>query len=156
MPDVLLINPAWGGQVSRRGSRYNRRWPPLDLLNLAGLLRADGATVELADARAVPTAPAVLRAMAARADTVFITSSPLDRWQCPNLELEYFSQTCRELSHPRLVLLGVHGTVAPAGMLDRPPGPGPWCAARVKTPRPWPVAPTSPRCPARPGCIRAN
>ena len=137
MPDVLLINPAWGGQVSRRGSRHNRRWPPLDLLNLAALLRADGATVDLADARAVPTAPAVLRAMAARADTVFITSSPLDRWQCPNLELDSFSQTCRDLSHPRLVLLGVHGTVAPGEMLG---ATGAWTLVRGESENAAPLA----------------
>jgi len=137
MPDVLLINPAWGGQVSRRGSRYNRRWPPLDLLNLAALLRADGATVDLADARAVPTAPAVLRAMAARADTVFITSSPLDRWQCPNLEVEAFGRMCRELAHPRLVLLGVHGTVQPAEMLG---ATGAWTLVRGESENAAPLA----------------
>ncbi len=118
MPDVVLINPAWGGAVSKRGSRYNRRWPPLDLLNLAALLRAQGATVELLDARAVPTSPTVLKAVAARADTAFITSSPLDRWQCPNLELDAFGALARGLGHPRLVVLGVHGTVQPAEVLE--------------------------------------
>lgn len=137
MPDVLLINPAWGGQVSRRGSRYNRRWPPLDLLNLAALLRAQGATVDLADARAVPTAPAVLKALAGRADTVFITSSPLDRWQCPNLELGSFNQLTRYLAHPRLVLLGVHGTVAPAEMLK---AGGAWTLVRGESENAAPLA----------------
>ncbi|MBU1275310.1 MAG: B12-binding domain-containing radical SAM protein [Proteobacteria bacterium] len=137
MPDVLLINPAWGGQVSRRGSRHNRRWPPLDLLNLAALLRAQGATVELADARAVPTAPAVLKALAARADTVYLTSSPLDRWQCPNLELESFHKLVHYLDHPRLVLLGVHGTVQPAEMLA---ATGAWTLVRGESENAAPLA----------------
>ncbi len=127
MPDVLLINPAWGGMVSRRGSRYNRRWPPLDLLNLAALLRRQGASVELMDARAVPTAPRVLRAVAARAEMVFLTSSPLDRWQCPNLELAAFAGLARQLQHPRLVVLGVHGTVRPAEVLA---ASGAWALVR--------------------------
>eukprot|EP01022_Parablepharisma_sp_SALTPOND_P017263 TRINITY_DN2725_c0_g1_i5.p1 TRINITY_DN2725_c0_g1~~TRINITY_DN2725_c0_g1_i5.p1 ORF type:complete len:444 (-),score=202.75 TRINITY_DN2725_c0_g1_i5:614-1945(-) len=127
MPDVVLINPAWGGAVSKRGSRYNRRWPPLDLLNLAALLRTRGATVELLDARAVPTSPTVLKAVAARADIAFITSSPLDRWQCPNLELAAFGELARGLAHPRLVVLGVHGTVQPAEVLA---ASGAWALVR--------------------------
>ncbi|MCF8034333.1 MAG: B12-binding domain-containing radical SAM protein [Desulfarculaceae bacterium] len=117
MPDVVLINPAWEGAVSRKGKRHNRRWPPLDLLNLAALLRAQGATVELVDARAVPTSPSVIKALASRADTAVITSSPLDRWQCPNLELAAFGELARGLEHPGLVVLGVHGTVDPAEVL---------------------------------------
>lgn len=119
MPDVLLINPAWGGIVSRRGSRYNRRWPPLDLLNLAALLRAQGATVKLIDARTVSTSPNGLSAAAAKAGMVLITSSPLDRWQCPNLELDEFQTLVRRLAHPRLVISGVQGTLLPQEMLQQ-------------------------------------
>ena len=110
MPEVLLINPSWDGRISKRGGRFNRSWPPLDLLNLAALLKAQGATVELADARAIAIPPSKLKAMAGRAEMVFLTSSPLDRWQCPNLEVESFNQLARFLAHPKLVLLGVHGT----------------------------------------------
>ncbi|MCB2228781.1 MAG: radical SAM protein [Desulfarculaceae bacterium] len=127
MPDVVLINPSWGGAVSKRGNRYNRRWPPLDLLNLAAILRAQGATVELIDARAVPTSPSVIKALAARADTAFITSSPLDRWQCPNLELAAFDELAQSLNHPGLVVLGVHGTVSPKEVLE---ATGAWALVR--------------------------
>ncbi|BEQ17042.1 B12-binding domain-containing radical SAM protein [Desulfoferula mesophila] len=130
MPDVLLINPAWG-------DRRPRRWPPLDLLGLAALLRGQGATVELADARAVPTAPAALKALAARADTVFITSSPLDRWQRPHLDTRGFAQTCRGLDHPRVVLLGVHGTLSPAEMLA---ATGAWTLVRGESEQAAPLA----------------
>ena len=119
MVQVLLINPAWPGLVSRRGQRYNRAWPPLDLLNCAALLQRQGLSVELADARARPLSPAYLRRRAREADWVVITSSPLDRWQCPNLELEYFLDLARGLEHPRLVICGVHGTVEPGPVLGR-------------------------------------
>jgi len=46
-----LINPSWPGLVSARGGRYNRSWPPLDLLNCAALMRRNGLETELADAR---------------------------------------------------------------------------------------------------------
>ncbi len=117
MARILFINPAWGGRVSRRGARHNRRWPPLDLLNCAALARAQGHRVALADARALPYRGEDLRRLAARADMVFLTSSPLDRWQCPNLEVERLWELARGLEHPRLVLLGAHGTLLPARSL---------------------------------------
>lgn len=40
---ILLFNPSWGGWVS--GGRYNRRWFPLDLLNVAAILPGDGHAV---------------------------------------------------------------------------------------------------------------
>ncbi len=119
MARVLFINPAWPGLVSRRGRRYNRAWPPLDLLNCAALVREQGFGVELADARARPLSPAYLRRLARRADWVVLSSSPLDRWQCPNLELEHFLDLARGLQHPRLVICGVHGTLAPEAVLRR-------------------------------------
>lgn len=127
MSEVLLINPAWGGAVSRRGGRHNRRWPPLDLLNCAALLRRQGLGVRLLDARARPTSLAAMRAAARRADLVLITSSPLDRWQCPNLELERFTALARGLAHPRLVVCGVHGTLRPGEVLAQT---GAWALLR--------------------------
>ncbi len=119
MTRVLFINPGWSGLVSRRGRHYNRAWPPLDLLNCAALVREPGLEVELADARARPLSPAYLRRRAREADWVVLTSSPLDRWQCPNLELELFLDLARGLGHPRLLICGVHGTLAPEVVLRR-------------------------------------
>lgn len=127
MSEILLINPSWGGGVSRRGGRHNRRWPPLDLLNCAALLRGQGLEVRLIDARAVPTGLKEMRAAARGAKMVFLTSSPLDRWQCPNLELESFCALARELHHPRLVILGVHGTLLPQRLLQET---GAWALVR--------------------------
>ncbi len=73
--------------------------------------------VRLIDARAVPTGLEEMRAAARGARMVFITSSPLDRWQCPNLELDSFTRLARDLAHPRLVILGIHGTLLPEKLL---------------------------------------
>ena len=53
-----------------------------------------------------------------KADLVFVTSTPLDRWQCPNLEFTDFltflsSLSCRE----KIYLLGAHGTLDPEAVL---------------------------------------
>ena len=40
-----------------RSQRYNRRWPPLDMLNLAAILQNNGHIVVLYDARADGLSP---------------------------------------------------------------------------------------------------
>lgn len=113
--NILLLNPSWGGRV--RAQRYNRGWPPLDLLNLASLLQRQGHRVRLADARAGGLSPAALPAFAAQADRVVVTSSPLDRWQCPNLDLAPLVAWTRAVPQQKLILSGVHGTLFPAEMM---------------------------------------
>jgi len=51
---------------------------------------------------------------------VMVTSSALDRWQCPTLELALLVAVMRRLrgETPKLYLLGFHGTVHPEAMLE--------------------------------------
>ena len=114
---VLLVNPSWDGLVSRKGRRFNRVWPPLELLNCAALLEQDGVSVSLIDARAVPTSLDAIRKAAAQHDLAFVTSSPIDRWQCPNLDLDPFLAVTAQVDSARLFVLGAHGTVAPEALL---------------------------------------
>lgn len=114
---VLLVNPSWDGLISGRGRRYNRAWPPLDLLNCAALLEQDGHRVDLLDARAHWIAPQEIGRKARGYDRVFVTSSPMDRWQCPNIDTDKFLLTTNELPADRTVVLGVHGTVMPEQFL---------------------------------------
>ena len=114
---VLLVNPSWDGLVSPKGRRFNRAWPPLDLLNCAAMLEQDGATVTLMDARAAPIALDAIHRAAASHDLVFVTSSPIDRWQCPNLDLAPFLSVTAQADPARLYVMGSHGTVAPEQLL---------------------------------------
>jgi len=114
---VLLVNPGWDGLVSRKGRRFNRAWPPLDLLNCAAILEQDGVEVNLIDARASPVMPGVIHQAASEHDLVFVTSSPIDRWQCPNLDLGNFLEVTRLVDRKRLHVMGSHGTVAPDEVL---------------------------------------
>jgi len=114
--NLLLINPDLGaGQ--RAAKRYRRAWPPLDLLTMAALLRREGHAVRLIDARAARTSAASIRRAAAEADLVLLQTSPLDRWQCPDLDLGGLWPLVRSPPLDRLILAGAHGTLKPDFML---------------------------------------
>ena len=101
-----------------RSQRYNRRWPPLDMLNLAAILQNQGHFVVLHDARAVGLSPERLSRLTADADRVVVDTSPLDRWQCPNLDLTHLVRLTRSIPAEKLILCGVHGTLFPSRMTE--------------------------------------
>ena len=101
-----------------RSQRYNRRWPPLDMLNLAAILQNHGHFVVLHDARAVGLSPERLSRLTADADRVVVDTSPLDRWQCPNLDLTHLVRLTRSIPAEKLILCGVHGTLFPSRMTE--------------------------------------
>jgi len=113
----LLINPKWDGLVGR-DRRYNRPWPPLSLLYCASLLREAGHEVSLIDGRADRHDRTRIDVAAAGADWIILTSSPLDRWQCPNLDVDSFFSFAKSLPEEKLVLCGVHGTIFPDKILE--------------------------------------
>ncbi|MFH1090945.1 MAG: radical SAM protein [Pseudomonadota bacterium] len=109
---VLLINPAWG----RSGlgiRRYQRAWPPLDLLTAAALLRRHGHEPSLVDLRAARISPAELQAQAAEADLILLQTTPIDRWQCPDLNWEALLGLALRLPEEKTVIAGAHGTLRP-------------------------------------------
>ena len=116
---VLLINPSWEGVFSTKGNRFNRPWPPLDLLNCAALLEKDGIEVRLIDARANAINIEQIAHIATSFDKTFVTTSPIDRWQCPNIDINPFLKLIHVLPKEELYIMGVHGTVCPSEMLDQ-------------------------------------
>jgi anaerobic magnesium-protoporphyrin IX monomethyl ester cyclase len=115
--NVLLINPLWpGGRIGAR--RYQRAWPPLDLLNLASLLRERGHEPRLIDARAMRVEWSEISRAARAADLVVLQTTPLDRWQCPDLNWDALKVMAGWLPVKKLVLAGAHGTVAPELILE--------------------------------------
>src|SRR5208337_1512350 len=101
-----------------RSQRYNRCWPPLDMLNLAAILQNYGHFVVLHDARADGLSPNRLCRLTAAADRVIVNTSPLDRWQCPNLDLTHLVRLTRSIPQEKLILCGVHGTLFPSRMAE--------------------------------------
>ena len=116
---VVLINPGQTGVVNPRGGIYNRVWPPLDLATTAAWLENDGHRVSIVDANAEGLSPAEVAARVGGAGQAFVTSSSLDRWQCPHLDLRPFLETVKAVRSvvPEVFVLGSHGTVRPEALL---------------------------------------
>lgn len=114
---ILLINPGWGGLISPKGRRFNRAWPPLSLLICASLLEKAGLRVNIVDGRVDPEWRQKSVRLAGESGWIGLTSSPLDRWQCPNLEVDSFLQYAKALPPEKLLIMGAHGSLFPREML---------------------------------------
>ncbi len=116
---VLLINPSQVDLVNKKGRIYNRIWTPLDLANCGALLEKEGIDVSILDANAEQLGPGEVSKRAAGYDKVFITSTSLDRWQCPYLDIDPFLKTVDAVKDvtPEVYVAGSHGTVRPVEIL---------------------------------------
>ena len=95
------------------GATHKRYWIPLEFLNVIGLLRREGVYCKL-------ILPQEAKRLAGDSSArFFITTTPIDLWQCPALSLpKYFFQFCRNLSRQNeLYVSGYHGTICPELML---------------------------------------
>lgn len=116
---ILLVKPCWPYPVGKNDLIHNRIWPPLSLANCAALLEKDGHQVTILDAHMKRLSPLKVSVLADGFDKVFITSSSLDRWECPNLDLEPFIETTKKIrkNTEELYVMGYHGTVKPEEIL---------------------------------------
>ncbi len=116
---VLLVNPYQVDLVQKKGRIYTRVWTPLDLAYSAAVLERAGIQAAVLDANALRLSPGEVARAARSYDKVFITSTSLDRWQCPHLDLLPFFRTVEALRQaaPEVYVMGSHGTVKPAEML---------------------------------------
>lgn len=116
---ILIVNPLQVQLVNSRGKMYNRVWPPLSEANCAALLEEEGHEVVIVDAHAERLNAVGVARRAAGFDKIFITSSSLERWQCPVIDLHPFLsyvKAVREVND-EVYITGVHGTVRPEEML---------------------------------------
>lgn len=113
---IALINPCWDYPVTKKGSLYNRIWPPLDLLNAANLLEKNGFNPVLIDANADRLTPQEIVNKIADFDKIFINMSQLDRWQCPNINLQPVLAITKLLKN--FYLIGAQPTVRPEEILE--------------------------------------
>jgi anaerobic magnesium-protoporphyrin IX monomethyl ester cyclase len=117
---IALINPYQSHLVSRLGKIYNRVWPPLSLANCAALLEQQGQKVKIIDANALRLPPEKVSHELAGCEKVFVSSSDLDRWQCPSIGIESFVDTVWNAAKvtEEIFVLGAHGTVKPKEILQ--------------------------------------
>lgn len=111
--NILLVKPRWPYPYSRGEHTYNRIWPPLSLMNCASLLENAGCKVMILDAHAQGLRPKKIKNFVKGQDKVFITSSALDRWLCPNIDIAPFLEAARSIREEtdELYVMGYHGTV---------------------------------------------
>ncbi|MBN1502081.1 radical SAM protein [Candidatus Woesearchaeota archaeon] len=115
---VLFVNPSWE-YIEKKGKRYNRLWPPLSLLYCATDAKQKGHDVIIFDLNAEPDKIKELLNIANSFDFIFLTSSSLDRWQCPNLDIKPVESVLEKLPQGKVYLIGVHGTVMPEYFLKK-------------------------------------
>lgn len=121
MTKVLLIKPCWPYPYSKGEHTYNRIWLPLSLANCAAILEKQGHEVKILDAHALRIKPEKIKPHIIGFDKIFITSSSLDRWQCPNVDIEPFLETVRRIKEvtDEIYVMGHHGTVDSEGILNK-------------------------------------
>ena len=118
---ILLIKPFQNYIMGSIDPTYNRIWPPLCLLNCAALLEEDGHPSKGIGC-ACPNGLNLTRFLERRKDfdRVFITSSSLDKWQCPDTELDSFLRVIdalKKVTH-EIYVMGYHATVKPQQILE--------------------------------------
>ncbi len=114
---IVFIRPPEPVLITRGQRLYNRRWPPLSLLNCAAIVRSNGGEASVVDLVAEPDAD--WQKKLDNASMVLVTTSSLDRWQCPQLDISASLQFIRNISDYPVCVTGVHGTLAPEWMLKR-------------------------------------
>jgi radical SAM superfamily enzyme YgiQ (UPF0313 family) len=115
------MRPAWEPLTSPSENTYNRTWPPLSSLYVATGLRERGVDASVVDLQALRRTPAQAVAGIDAQDMVFLSTADVDRWQCPNVEMEPIDRLAaavRATGAPFFVT-GTHGAVAPEKLLRR-------------------------------------
>jgi radical SAM superfamily enzyme YgiQ (UPF0313 family) len=116
-----LARPGWSALTSGAENTYNRTWPPLSSLYIATALRERGVDARLVDLQA--SAEPAERALSGLGpeDLVLLSTADVDRWQCPNVEMEPVDRLAASVrkTGARFFLTGTHGAVAPELMLSR-------------------------------------
>lgn len=116
---VIFIKPYWRYSSGGLEATYNRVWPPLCLLNCAAILQQRGHFVKILDAHADRLTLDKIADYANGFDKIFITSSTLDFWQCPNIEITPFIDMVNTVAKntSEVYCMGYHGTVMPDKIL---------------------------------------
>jgi len=121
MDKILLIKTYWPYPYGKGEHTYNRIWPPLSLALCASLLRESGFSPQILDAHALRINPQDITPYIQGFDKIFITSSSLDRWICPNINISPFLDTA-EIIHKEnneFYIMGYHGSRHPHNFLKR-------------------------------------
>jgi len=120
MSNTILINPNWSYEGA---GIFNRMWPPLSLAICASIFEEQGRNPTIIDAQAMDYSPTECVDEIGEAENIFITSSTLDKWQCPHFSLTFLEELIpliRERNpEAAIYLIGAHGTVKPDWTMNK-------------------------------------
>jgi anaerobic magnesium-protoporphyrin IX monomethyl ester cyclase len=126
LPDAVFVNPAFDYPIIKdKGVFYTKKWPNLSLAYCASIAERNGLRTEIIDAHVERTGPAGVADRVRGIPWIFVSTSPLDRWQCPvnNIANVYAVLAAIRAAAPtaRLCVIGPHGTTLPEKILAETP-----------------------------------
>lgn len=117
---VLLVKPCSDYPYIKGDCTYNRIWPPLELINCCAILVDAGVDARILDAHAQRLdSDSLTMTCDEYYDAIIVSSSSLDRWQCPPREISSFYNTCMVLRDrtDKLIITGYHCSLSPFDVL---------------------------------------
>lgn len=118
---ITLIHPDL--YQAHGGPSLQRAWPPLDLANLAGMLRRRGWAPTILDLAARPIGLDQVARGLARDQWVVVSTGAIDRWQCPPLDItpvfRIVDRALERTTPDRVVVIGPHTLFASVEPLRR-------------------------------------
>lgn len=129
MKDVIFINPPFEYPYAtdiKQGVRLdNRNRQPLDLAYSAAVLLENDFLADIIDANILHLEfdEVINRVEKESPAFVVITTSPMDRWECPYLDisapLSLAAEIKRQMPDVKIVFTGAHGTTTPDWMFQK-------------------------------------
>ncbi len=116
---ILLINPTFEYK-KKRAWRNPRLWPPIDLAIMASILRNNNFKVEILDNNVEGLSNDEISNKCKNFDKVLVTSSSLDRWQCPHLNINPFLGLVKKIleNNKKTIIMGTHVGMRPETILN--------------------------------------
>jgi radical SAM superfamily enzyme YgiQ (UPF0313 family) len=109
--------------IHGRAITRNRRKIPLDLAYPASILEQNGFSVDIIEANINKYSTKKVRELIGdeRPDITFVNTSPLDRWQCPYLDITPAINTIEAIKSggTKTAVIGPHGTISPGWLFEK-------------------------------------
>lgn len=117
MKKILFINPRLIGVKLKQEERIQHRiWPPIILASCCTAAKEEGYEAQLFDLNIDEDLISFKNINFNGIEKVFITTSPIDRWQCPPQTLDHVRGLVNDLrlqNAKEIIIFGPHGTMKP-------------------------------------------
>jgi len=110
---IFILNPSI--YSSEKSIMPTRPRQPLDLAYIAALLLKDGHQIQFLDANVLnyKTNKSVEEIKKYNPDILILTSTPVDRWECPNSHIDSVFEIINKADIHPIILTGSHGSLTP-------------------------------------------